>query len=147
MMQFSTFRVGERLLGLDIRQIQEINRIPEITPLPLSADYVRGFINLRGQIVTILDLGVRLGLPRKQIGDESHNIILNTRSVKSGARTQDPVGLLADGIGDVVEADESQIEPLPANVGEIDGRYLSGVIPFHDELMVLFDLKRVLQAD
>jgi purine-binding chemotaxis protein CheW len=144
MMQFSTFRVGERLLGLDIRLIQEINRIPEITPLPLSADHVRGFINLRGQIVTIFDLGVRLGLPRKQIDDESHNIILNTRA---GARTQDPVGLLADGIGDVVEADASQIEPLPANVSEMDGRFLSGVIKFQDELMVLFDLKRVLHID
>ncbi|SFS08387.1 purine-binding chemotaxis protein CheW [Granulicella pectinivorans] len=144
MMQFSTFRVGERLLGLDIRMIQEINRIPEITPLPLSAEYVRGFINLRGQIVTLFDLGVRLGLPRKQIDDESHNIILHPRA---GARAQDPVGLLADGIGDVVEVDVSQIEPLPANVGEMDGRYLSGVIKFQDELMVLFDLKRVLHID
>jgi purine-binding chemotaxis protein CheW len=152
MVQFSTFRVGEWLFGMDIRIIQEINRIPDITPLPLSEEYVRGFINLRGQIVTILDLGVRLGLPRKAIGLESHNIILKPSAIPSSTRNgggvgssgSDPVGLLADEIGDVLEAEESNFEPLPANVGGPDSRFLSGVIKFGEDLMVLLDLKRVL---
>jgi len=155
MMQFSTFRVGEWLFGMDIRMIQEINRIPDITPLPLADEYVRGFINLRGQIVTILDLGVRLGLPRKEIGTESHNIILKPSAIPHSTRNgggtgpagSDPVGLLADEIGDVLEAEESSFEPLPANVGGSDGRFLSGVIKFGDDLMVLLDLKRVLYGE
>ena len=83
MRQFATFRLGGQTFGIDVRIIREINRILDITPLPFSADYVRGLINLRGQIVTILDLGVRLGLPRKATGPDSHNIILKKSSVVS----------------------------------------------------------------
>lgn len=155
MKQFSTFMIGERLFGIDIRLIQEINRISDVTPLPLAADYVRGFINLRGQIVTILDLRVRLGLERREMDENSHNIILKPSvAVTSGAGSAErgattpsvPVGFLADAIGDVIAVDESCIEPLPANVGDADGRFLSGVIKLEDRLVVLFDLERVLHA-
>jgi len=125
MSQYSTFRLGDRLFGLDLMMIREINRILDITPVPHANSHIRGLINLRGQIVTILDLGVRLGLERQEILDTSHNIILKTTaelaSVKhEGAQpyttSNDLVGFLVDAIGDVVEADESTIEPPSANV-------------------------------
>ena len=123
MRQFATFRLGDRMFGIDVRIIREINRILDITPLPFSADYVRGLINLRGQIVTILDLGLRLGLPRRGTGPGSHNIILKRTSelvALPGApggvpdtTSEDPVGFLVDAIGDVVDVEESGIEPSP----------------------------------
>jgi purine-binding chemotaxis protein CheW len=155
MSQYSTFRLGDRMFGLDIVLIREINKILDITPVPHSLSHIRGLINLRGQIVTILDLGVRLGLPRPEITDESHNIILKTTSELAAARltngarivtSTDLVGFLVDAIGDVVEADEATIEPPSANVSEAEGRFLSGVIKTEGGLLVLLDLQEVLSA-
>jgi purine-binding chemotaxis protein CheW len=153
MSQFSTFRLGDRLFGLDIVLIREINRILDITPVPHSRDHIRGLINLRGQIVTILDLGVRLGLKSHEITGESHNIILKTNTELASVRqsdgqrfvtSNDLVGFLVDAIGDVVEADESTIEPPSANVSEAEGRFLSGVIKTDAGLLVLLDLQEIL---
>lgn len=157
MSQYSTFRLGDRLFGLDLMMIREINRILDITPVPHAVGHVRGLINLRGQIVTILDLAVRLGLPSREIGEDSHNIILKTNaellaaSQAGGARPSataaDLVGFLVDAIGDVVEADESTIEPPSANVGEAEGRFLSGVIKTDSGLLVLLDIHEVLHGE
>ena len=157
MNQYSTFRLGDRLFGLDIMMIREINRILDITPVPHARSHIRGLINLRGQIVTILDLGVRLGLPRLDIGEESHNIILKTNAELAVARqsgsgknfttSTDLMGFLVDAIGDVVEADESSIEPPSANVSEAEGRFLSGVIKTETGLLVLLDIREVLHGE
>ena len=154
MNQYSTFRLGDRLFGLDIMMIREINRILDITPVPHANEYIRGLINLRGQIVTILDLGVRLGLPRLEIGEESHNIILKTNAELSAAHSDrnfttstDLVGFLVDAIGDVLEADDSSIEPPSANVSEAEGRFLSGVIKTETGLLVLLDIREVLHGE
>jgi purine-binding chemotaxis protein CheW len=156
MSQYSTFRLGDRLFGLDLMMIREINRILDITPVPHAKEHIRGLINLRGQIVTILDLGVRLGLERQEIIDTSHNIILKTTaelaSVKHEGRqayttANDLVGFLVDAIGDVVEADESTIEPPSANVSEAEGGFLSGVIKTDAGLLVLLDIHEVLHGE
>jgi purine-binding chemotaxis protein CheW len=157
MSQYSTFRLGDRLFGLDLMMIREINRILDITPVPHAHDHIRGLINLRGQIVTILDLGVRLGLARQEVGEESHNIILKTTaelvSVHHGGNTDpyatsnDLVGFLVDAIGDVVEADEATIEPPSANVSEAEGGFLSGVIKTDAGLLVLLDINEVLHGE
>ena len=157
MNQYSTFRLGDRLFGLDLMMIREINRILDITPVPHAKEYIRGLINLRGQIVTILDLGVRLGLPRLDIGEDSHNIILKTNAELSAARqsgsgknfstSTDLMGFLVDAIGDVVEAEESSIEPPSANVSEAEGRFLSGVIKTETGLLVLLDIREVLHGE
>ena len=157
MSQYATFRLGDRLFGLDLMTIREINRILDITPVPHACEYIRGLINLRGQIVTILDLGVRLGLPRRDIGEETHNIILKSAvelaaagqgmDGAQGASSSDLAGFLVDAIGDVVEADDARIEPPSANVGETEGRFLSGVIKTDEGLLVLLDMHEVLHGE
>lgn len=150
---YATFGLGDRLFGMDLLVIREINRILDITPVPRSREHIRGLINLRGQIVTIIDLAVRLGLPRHEIGDTSHNIILKTASELNASSqrdirglSMDPVGFLVDAIGDVVEADASAIEPLSANVTEAEARFLSGVIKTSEGLLVLLDLPQILRG-
>jgi purine-binding chemotaxis protein CheW len=154
--QYSTFRLGDRLFGLDLMMIREINRILDITPVPHARQHIRGLINLRGQIVTILDLGVRLGLERQEIIETSHNIILKTTGELASVRheganayttSNDLVGFLVDAIGDVVEADESTIEPPSANVSEAEGGFLSGVIKTDAGLLVLLDIHEVLYGE
>ena len=157
MSQYATFLLGDRLFGLDLMMIREINRILDITPVPHARQHIRGLINLRGQIVTILDLGVRLGLEPQAIAEDSHNLILKTNAELAAVRREgdgqgystatDLVGFLVDAIGDVVEADETTIEPPSANVSEAEGGFLSGVIKTDAGLLVLLDLHEVLFSE
>lgn len=133
--QFVTFRIDSNLLGIDILNVREINRILDITPVQHAPDYIRGLVNLRGQTVTVFDLGIRLGLSLREITAESHNIILKN----------DTVGLLVDSIGDVVNADETQIKPPPANIGKIESEFVDGVVRLDEKLLVVLSAQRVLE--
>jgi len=135
MKQFVTFQIGDHLLGIDILRVREINRVLDITPVQHCPPYMRGLINLRGQIVTIFDLGVRLGLGPRKLTERSHNIILKP----------DTVGLLADSIGDVVETREEDIEPPPANAGEIEGKFIEGVLKLETDLLVILSAGKLLE--
>ena len=157
MTQYSTFYLGERLFGLPILSVREIIRSCEITPVPLAPRHVRGLINLRGQIVTILNLAVRLGLEDRPNAHESHVVVLMGDALaaqsrgheggKDGSAGEHMAGFLVDAIGDVVEADESKIEPPSANVTEAEGRFLSGVINVDSGLLVLLNIRAVLGED
>ncbi len=151
---YSTFRMGDRLFGLDILVVREINRILDITSVPHAEAHIRGLINLRGQIVTILDLGVKLGLEPRIVGDETHNIILksdyelaNAEQARHLKTCPDQVGFLVDSIGDVVEADPDRIEPPSANVTETESRFLQGVLKTDAGLLVLLDLEALLASE
>jgi len=141
MSQFATFLLNERLFAQDIGQVREIIQGCAITTVPHARPHIRGLINLRGQVVTILDLAVRLGMPRREDQEGSHILIL-----KAGAG-QDLAGLLVDAIGDVVEADAGMIEPASANVSEAEGRFLSGVLKTGAGLLVLLDLEAICRDD
>ena len=154
MSQYATFHLEDRLFGQSIPMVREIIRCYTITPVPHAKAHIRGLINLRGQVVTILDLAVRLGMPQRDIQDSSHIIILKTnaelvsmqsRGEGRGLQTSaDMVGFLVDDIGDVVEADEGKIEPPSANVSDAEGRFLSGVLKTDAGLLVLLDIKELL---
>ena len=154
MIQYSTFYLGDRCFGLPILSVREIIRSCEITPVPLAPRHVRGLINLRGQIVTILDLAVRLGIQDRQDALESHVVVLagGEPSAQGGPGAGDKgaqdamAGFLVDGIGDVVEADEGRAKPAPANVSEAEGKLLSGVIQTDFGLLALLDLQGVLHG-
>jgi len=137
-MQFATFRVGDQLMGVDIRRIQEINRNPDTTPVPHAPEFLRGVINLRGDVATIIDLRAILGLTPAQITSATRNVIIETDG--------EPVGLLVDRIADVVTATPEEIEPPPANVHGLDGRFFQGVHKLDSELLVLVDVDAVLDV-
>ena len=113
-LQFSTFYVGDLLMGIDIQQVQEINRQVEMTGVPHAPEHVRGVVNLRGEVVTVLDLQIILGLGSTSVTGRSRNVIVDLNGEKTG--------LLVDRIADVVIAQSSEIESPPANVSGIDGR-------------------------
>ncbi len=135
MNQFVTFRIDGGLLGVDVLMVREINRVLDITPVPKAPEYVRGLVNLRGQTITVFDLGARLGLPLREITGESHNVVLKHY----------PVGLLVDSIGNIVQCAESQIEPRPANCGDIDGKFIDGVLRLENELLVILCAGKILE--
>jgi purine-binding chemotaxis protein CheW len=137
MKQFVTFRIDEDLLGIDVLKIREINPGLDITPVPRAPDYVRGLVNLRGETITILDLGIRLGLAPRDIAEASHNVVLRNH----------PVGLLVDSIGDMVECGELQVEAPPANVGSIEGKYIEGVVRLNSDLLVILKTEKIVEYD
>ncbi|NLE57820.1 MAG: chemotaxis protein CheW, partial [Planctomycetes bacterium] len=137
-LELTTFYVDELLLGLDIHQVEEINRQLNMTPAPHTPDTVRGVVNLRGEVVTVLDLRRALGLEPTIIGAHSRNVIVNSRGER--------IGLLVDRIADVVIAATDQIESPPANVNGIDGRFFTGVYKLESELVVILDIEQVVSG-
>lgn len=137
--ELATFYVGEALCGMDILKVQEINKLMKMTKVPQAPEYVLGILNLRGQIVTIIDLGKKLGLGETDISLDPRNIIVNS----SGGY----IGLLVKRIGDVVEADMEKLEAAPANMSGIQGEFFTGVYKTSSSLIGILDINKVLSLD
>ncbi len=134
--EYSTFYLGDLLIGIDIQRVQEINQQLEVTPVPHAPEYVFGVVNLRGEVVTILDLRKILGLANTEITARNRNVIVNADDVQ--------VGLLVDRIADVVIAKEMDIEQPPANIKGIDGRFFHGVYKLEKELLVILNVQETV---
>ena len=135
-LQLTTFYVSELLLGIPIDCVQEINRNLEVTTIPHAPDHVRGVINLRGEVTTVLDLRRVIGLSQTELGDSSRNLV-----VRAG---DESVGLLVDRISDIITVDRDSIAAPPANVSGAEGKYFSGVYRSDSEIVVILDIEEIL---
>ncbi|MCF8045357.1 MAG: chemotaxis protein CheW [Desulfarculaceae bacterium] len=133
--QFISFRIENFLFGIDIRHVREINQLLDITPVQQTSDYIRGLVNLRGQIVTIFDIAVRLGFPGRTIGPDTHNIVFKHENA----------GLLADEIGDVMDIEDSAIDTPPVNMSGEMSRYVEGVVRLDSELFLILSPGKILE--
>ncbi|MBU3983688.1 MAG: chemotaxis protein CheW [Proteobacteria bacterium] len=124
---------------MDILKIQEINKLMDMTKVPQAPSYVTGILNLRGQIVTIIDLGKKLGLGSTDTTLSSRNIIVSSPG--------EHVGLLVTRFSDVISADTAKIERAPANMGGIQGEFFSGVYKTDDKLIGILDVNKVLRIE
>ena len=136
-MELATFYVGRALCGIDILNIQEINKHFDVTTVPQAPEYVKGILNLRGRIVTIIDLGKKLGLSEIEESKNNRNII-----VRSG---EEHIGLMVDSISDVVTADPNLIEHSPSNLNGVKGKYFKGVLKTESKLIGILDIQEVLK--
>ena len=136
-LELSTFYMGAALCSIDILKIQEINKLLDWTPVPQAEKYVRGILNLRGQIVTIIDLGCKLGLPPMAVTNKTRNIVVNS----SGEQ----VGLLVERLGDVVQVNPNEVERPPANIGALQGSFFNGVFKTENHLIGVLDVEAVLK--
>lgn len=156
MRQFATFTLGRSLLGVEVLLVREINRLMDVTPVPHCPAYVRGLINLRGHVATVLDLGARVGLPAIG-GAGSHQVILKTNEELAPMRAArgrqdlltgpDTVGLIVDDVRDVVEVSPADIEPVPVGQDMAGAEYLNGIVQLQGRLLALLDLQRILKSD
>lgn len=135
-MQISTFYIGDVLYGIDINKVQEINKLADLTVVPLSPAFVRGVLNLRGRIVTVIDLGYKLRKQRTEATPDTKNIIVESKG--------EYLGLMVDRIWDVVQAQDDAISPPPANIGGVQGKLFRGVIQRDRELVGILDIERIL---
>ncbi len=134
--QYCTFYLGDHCFGLDVLKVQEIIRSQPLTTVPLAHPVVRGLINLRGQIVTAIDLRKRLEMPAAADDFEPVNIVVQT---DDGA-----VSLLVDEIGDVLEMNESQFERPPETLQGASRDLIQGAYKLPDRLVVILDPDLIL---
>jgi len=131
-----TFRLGELQIGIDVMLVQEVIRRQEATRVPLVSEIIHGLINLRGEIVTTIDLRRRFGLPPHGNADDWMNVVIRT--------ADGPVALVVDEIGDVIDADEALFELPPPTLSGPHREFITGVFKLDGKLLLLVDLDHVL---
>ena len=134
--QFCTLYLDGQCYGLDVLHVQEIVRCQPLTQVPLAHPVVRGLINLRGQIVTAIDLRRRMGLPDRPEDREPVNVVVEA---DDGA-----AALIVDDVGDVVEVAESDFERPPDTVRGAARELVLGAYKLPDQLLVILDTPRIL---
>ncbi|MFN3238650.1 MAG: chemotaxis protein CheW [Pseudomonadales bacterium] len=135
-LQWVTFRLSGETYGVNVMQVQEVLRYTEIAPVPGAPDYVLGIINLRGNVVTVIDTRNRFSLEDDEVTDATRIVIVEA--------DEHVVGLLVDSVAEVVYLRQSEIEN-PPNAGHDDSaRFIQGVCNKNDELLILVELEKIL---
>ncbi len=138
-LQWVTYRLGDETYGINVMQVQEVLRHTEIAPVPGAPEYVIGIINLRGNVVTVIDTRARFGLPEGEITDNTRIVIIEA--------DKHIVGIMVDSVAEVVYLKSSEIDSA-TNVGtEESTKFIQGVSNRDDELLILVDLNRMLNDD
>ena len=134
--QYVTFRLAGETYGLNVMRIQEVLRYTEIAPVPGAPDYVLGIINLRGNVVTVIDTRRRFGLADGEVTDSTRIVVLEA--------DEQVIGILVDAVAEVIYIRQSEIESAP-NVGnEESARFIQGVCNRENELVILVEFEKML---
>lgn len=139
MLQWVTFRLEDELYGINVMQVQEVLRHTEIAPVPGAPDYVLGIINLRGNVVTVIDTRRRFALMDREIDDNTRIVIIEVDG--------QVVGLLVDSVAEVVYLRESEIEKAPEVGNDESSKYIQGVVTRDKELLILVDVNKLLSTE
>lgn len=133
--RYCTFRLGDLYLGIEVMRVQEVLRAQDATPVPLTNPVIGGLMNLRGEIVTMIDLRHRLGLDAAELAESSMNVVVRT--------TDGVVSLLVDEIDDVIDVDDTSFEPPPATLPSPLRELLVGVYKLDGRLLLVLDAEQV----
>ncbi len=137
--QFVIFKLGDEEYGVNILQVKTIERLMEITRVPKAPDFVEGVINLRGEVVPVIDLRKRFELPERTNTDNTRIIIVSIEDIT--------VGMIVDSATEVLQISEESIDPAPSIIGSIDSDYIDGVGKIDGRLLILLNLKKVLKSE
>ena len=135
--QICTFFVDNFFFGIEVNQIQEVIRYQEMTSIPLTCDVIKGLINMRGQIVTAIDMRKRLNFSELSDEIKPTNIVIQT--------DDGPISLLVDNIGDVIDIANDSFEAPPENLSGAIQQVLKEVCQFEKQLLLILDIEQVLQ--
>lgn len=138
-LRWVTFFLSQEKYGINVMQVQEVLRVTEIAPVPGAPEYVLGIINLRGNVVTVIDTRQRFGLEPRELDDAARIVIVESND--------QVVGILVDSVAEVIDLQLSEIESAP-NVGTEDSsRFIQGVASQNDELLIIIDLNKLLSDE
>ncbi len=136
--QYCTFMVDDLFFGVQVLRVQEVIKFQAMTQVPLASEVIEGLINLRGQIVTAIDLRRRLALPERTDGQGPMNVVIRTE--------EGTVSLLVDEIGDVLELKEDTFEPPPPTLSGIAKELVTGVHKLETQLLLILDIDKVISV-
>lgn len=140
-MQIVCFKVGTEEYGIEILKVQEILKLPKITTLPKSADYILGIIDLRGKVIPIIDLGRKFA-----IDDQREAVTKNLRAIVVNINNK-KVGLAIDAVSHVIKVENKDIEPAPPIVKGISGRYIVGIAKVDKGFVIILDINQIFSHD
>jgi purine-binding chemotaxis protein CheW len=138
-MQLVAFQVGHEEFGVDVKKVEGVISLVDITRMPRAPQFVEGIINLRGQIIAVVDLGSRLGIEASDRGPATRIVVVEAQDVK--------VGLIVD-LPEVININKEDIEASPALAGgDVESSFIKGVVKLDDRLLILLDVDRVLSEE
>ncbi|ABC31840.1 MULTISPECIES: chemotaxis protein CheW [Hahella] len=138
-LQYVTFKLDHETYGINVMQIQEVLRYTEIAPVPGAPDYVLGIINLRGNVVTVIDTRKRFGLSEAEVSDHTRIVVIEVDN--------QVVGILVDSVAEVVYLRQSEMETAP-NVGnEESAKFIQGVCNKNGELIILVEFEKMMSEE
>ncbi len=135
--KYLAFKLADQEYGVEIRKVSEINGVVNITPVPRSLDYMKGVISLRGTIIPVIDLRVKLGLEEAEHTDETCIIVVNVGR---------EVGVVVDSVSEVLDINGEEINPAPPMGGASDQSYILGIGEVAGSMKILIDIKQVLDS-
>ena len=136
--EYLTFALGEEEYGVEILKVQEIRGYDTVTRLPDAPDYIKGVINLRGTIVPVIDLRLKLRLDEARYDAFTVMIVLNVEDRV--------VGIVVDSVSDVIPLSAEQIRPTPEFGAAVDTRFISGIGTHDDRMLILLDIETLLDS-
>ncbi len=136
LLQLVSFNIGDEEFGVDILQVQEINRMLEVTRVPNAPEYVDGVINLRGKVIPIIDLRRRFGMPRKEHDKHTRIVVVELNGKV--------VGFVVDAVREVLRIPRNVTEPPPSIAGSTNEEYITGVGKLEDRLLILLDIGKMV---
>lgn len=140
LIQYIVIRLGDEQFGIDIRFIDNIVRMQSITRVPKVAAYLKGVINLRGEVIPVMSIRMKMGLPEDEITKATRIIILKSE-------TQGNFGIIVDGVKEVVTLDTEQIDKVAYDMKEGSVNFLTGVGKHNGELISILDLNAITLED
>jgi len=138
--QWATYKVDNELYGIDVMQVKEVLRYSDITPVPGSEPYILGIINLRGNVVTVINTRQLFGLPDVEINDDTRIIVVEFNE-------QEVIGMVVDSVDEVINLPQNDVERAP-NVSGEEGtkRFVQGVCYYNNLLIIILDLTKMMAA-
>ncbi len=136
--EYLTFSLGEEEYGIDILKVQEIRGYDTVTKIANAPEFIKGVINLRGIIVPIIDMRIKFNLSHAEYNELTVVIILNVASRV--------IGMVVDGVSDVITLKPEQVKPAPEFGSAIDTQYVTGVGTVDDRMLILVDIERLLSS-
>ncbi len=136
---YVTFSLAEETYAIDVLQVQEVLKVTEIAPVPGVPDYILGIINLRGNVVTVIDARRRMGLDDRESDEASRIVIIDVDNQN--------VGILVDSVSEVVRISPDSVEPAPEVGNDDSSRFIQGVTSTEEGLTILVDLNRLLSDE
>ena len=136
LLQLVSFKIGDEEFGVDILSVQEINRMSQITKVPNTPEFIEGVINLRGRIVPVIDLRVKLGMVRKDHGKDTRIGVVELKGKT--------MGFIVDEVNEVLRISKDITEAPPDIVGGVNSEYITSIGKLDDRLLILLDLEKIL---